>query len=211
MALRSDQFRGELSELDDAGTYFDAKPTKVTETGHFHYMCTRNNNFSNRSQKGRIVCTNEVVMYQAIGWTGGTISSENSEVVFEQGTLSQLYDIRLEEWENGRGKRRSWRSEERRRSPATSTSVNSSCCTPPRRSPPTTPPSPCPSDTRAIRATSRSTTASRRRSPPGPRWTIRWRAAWSGWTCHREGRTWCGVITPSGRSWVSSSPPWQSS
>lgn len=100
---RPNQFRGELSELDDAGTYFDAKPTKVTETGHFHYMCTRNNNFSNRSQKGRIVCTNEVVMYQAIGWTGGTISSENSEVVFEQGTLSQLYDIRLEEWENGRG------------------------------------------------------------------------------------------------------------
>ncbi|KAJ8047707.1 Protein DD3-3 [Holothuria leucospilota] len=96
---RPNQFRGELSELDDAGTYFDAKPLKVTETGHYHYMCTRNNNFSNRSQKGRIICSNEVQLYKAIGWTGGTITSENSEVVFEQGTLNQLYDIKLEEWE----------------------------------------------------------------------------------------------------------------
>lgn len=100
---RPNQFRGELSELDDAGTYFDSKPMKVTETGHYHYMCTRNNNFSNRSQKGRIVCSNEAVMYQAIGWTGGTIYSENSIVVFEQGTLNQLFDIKLEEWETGRG------------------------------------------------------------------------------------------------------------
>ena len=33
-------------------------PMEVTRSGTFHYMCTRNNNFSNRSQKGRIIVVN---------------------------------------------------------------------------------------------------------------------------------------------------------
>lgn len=41
--------------MDNAGTYFDARPMKVTKGGTFFYMCSRNNNFSNRSQKGKIV------------------------------------------------------------------------------------------------------------------------------------------------------------
>ncbi|GFO01893.1 protein dd3-3-like [Plakobranchus ocellatus] len=47
------QFRGEVSELDDAGTYFNLPPRKVTQQGTYHYMSTRNNNFSNRDQKGQ--------------------------------------------------------------------------------------------------------------------------------------------------------------
>ena len=35
--------------------YFDLGPRKVTRSGTYFYMCTRNNNFSNRSQKGKIV------------------------------------------------------------------------------------------------------------------------------------------------------------
>ncbi|XP_065065855.1 protein DD3-3-like [Rhopilema esculentum] len=42
-------------ELDEASVYFDLGPRKVTRSGTYFYMCTRNNNFTNRSQKGKIV------------------------------------------------------------------------------------------------------------------------------------------------------------
>jgi len=35
--------------------YFDGGIYEATKLGTFHYMSTRNNNFSNRSQKGKIV------------------------------------------------------------------------------------------------------------------------------------------------------------
>ena len=47
--------RGALSELNDASPYFDMSPRKMTNNGTYHYMCTRNNNFTNRSQKAKIV------------------------------------------------------------------------------------------------------------------------------------------------------------
>jgi len=49
---------GAGDELNEAGTYFDLGPQKVTSTGIYHYMSTRNNNFSNRSQKGKIIVKN---------------------------------------------------------------------------------------------------------------------------------------------------------
>lgn len=67
------QFRGEMSELDDAGTYFDLGPKKITGIGTYHYMCTRNNNFSNRSQKGRIVAGNSNFYSKKLGLNGGTV------------------------------------------------------------------------------------------------------------------------------------------
>lgn len=64
-----------MSELDDAGTYFDFPVFKVTSAATvYHYLCTRNNNFSNRSQKGKIVVTGEAVSTSRIGWNGGTAS-----------------------------------------------------------------------------------------------------------------------------------------
>ena len=50
------QFGGELSELDDAATYFDGGLWQCTLRGTWPFMSTRNNNFSNRSQKGIIRC-----------------------------------------------------------------------------------------------------------------------------------------------------------
>lgn len=41
--------------LNDASPTFNGPLMKMTKKGTFHYMCTRNNNFSNRSQKGSIV------------------------------------------------------------------------------------------------------------------------------------------------------------
>lgn len=45
---------GEMSELDDGDTYFDMGPIPCSKAGRYNYLSTRNNNFSNRSQKGRI-------------------------------------------------------------------------------------------------------------------------------------------------------------
>jgi len=37
--------------------YFDGGLIKMIASGRFSYMCTRNNNFSNRSQKGLLIVT----------------------------------------------------------------------------------------------------------------------------------------------------------
>lgn len=63
-----------MSELDDAGTYFDLGPRKVTANGIYHYMCSRNNNFSNRGQKGKIVVDDAAVVSKKIGWNGGNVT-----------------------------------------------------------------------------------------------------------------------------------------
>lgn len=64
-----------MSQLDDAGTYFDLGLRTVTcPAGIYHYMCTRNNNFSNRDQKGRIVVNTNRITLKAIGAMGGKMS-----------------------------------------------------------------------------------------------------------------------------------------
>ncbi|CAH1783889.1 unnamed protein product [Owenia fusiformis] len=98
--LTNKQFRGELSELDDAGTYYDLGPRKVTTTGSYHYMCTRNNNFSNRSQKGRIICLDHSVADVSVGWNGGSINiGRKAAINIEPDTFAQLQKLRIEEWE----------------------------------------------------------------------------------------------------------------
>ena len=72
----TDQFGGEMSELDDAGTYFDLGPKKVTQRGTYHYMCSRNNNFTNRSQKGKIIVQRNSQNNKRIGWNGGELQHE---------------------------------------------------------------------------------------------------------------------------------------
>jgi len=72
-------------ELDDASPYYDHPLQTITGAGTYHYMCTRNNNFSNRSQKGRIVVLDFVEDSKTIDKQGGTISSSviNSDVKIE--------------------------------------------------------------------------------------------------------------------------------
>jgi len=41
-------------KLNAAARYFDGGLVKVRSNGEFYFMCTRNNNFSNRSQKSTI-------------------------------------------------------------------------------------------------------------------------------------------------------------
>jgi len=83
-------FGGELSELDDAGTYFDLGPRRVTKNGIYNYLCTRNNNFSNRSQKGKIVVSETEIAAAAIGWNGGSFTSGSANLYVAQGALLGL-------------------------------------------------------------------------------------------------------------------------
>jgi hypothetical protein len=50
--LLENQRGGELSELDDAGPNLDPFLFRFKKAGEYNYLCTRNNNFSNRAQKG---------------------------------------------------------------------------------------------------------------------------------------------------------------
>jgi len=44
---------GNMEELDDASTSVNLPPQKMRTVGCTNYLCTRNNNFSNRAQKGK--------------------------------------------------------------------------------------------------------------------------------------------------------------
>ena len=43
------------NQLNDASPTFEGAIIRMKDRGTYHYMCTRNNNFSNRSQKGTIL------------------------------------------------------------------------------------------------------------------------------------------------------------
>jgi len=93
------QFGGEMSELDDAGTYFDLGPRKMTVSGIWHYLCTRNNNFSNRSQKGKVVSSTVASQTQAIGWNGGSVQAvTGASVTITEGTFTTAVEITLQYW-----------------------------------------------------------------------------------------------------------------
>uniref|UniRef100_H2Z104 Uncharacterized protein n=1 Tax=Ciona savignyi TaxID=51511 RepID=H2Z104_CIOSA len=90
-----------MDELDDAGTYFDLGPRKITSTGTYHYMCTRNNNFSNRSQKGKLIVSDSLLASDTIDSQGGAItmtgSSSPTSVVVPPGALTA--PVYMEVWE----------------------------------------------------------------------------------------------------------------
>lgn len=65
-----------MDELNDAGTYFDLDSVKITRSGVFHYMSTRNNNFSNRDQKGVIIVENHEFYEENYDINGGVIQTE---------------------------------------------------------------------------------------------------------------------------------------
>ncbi|RUS72438.1 hypothetical protein EGW08_019800 [Elysia chlorotica] len=101
------QFRGEVSELDDAGTYFNLPPRKVTQAGTYHYMSTRNNNFSNRDQKGRVIVGVNQYATASIGWMGGnvTLGDGFANLIVDQGTFDGLKKVRLEKMDTSEGEK----------------------------------------------------------------------------------------------------------
>jgi len=92
------QYGGEMSELDDAGTYFDLGLRQCTQQGVYNYLCTRNNNFSNRSQQGiisvsttsegRVQLDGTATTYTIAGTTISTFASANGQVQSVQVTAT---------------------------------------------------------------------------------------------------------------------------
>jgi len=87
---------GNMEELDDAGTSFNLAPLQASETGCWSYVSTRNNNFSNRSQKGKI-CIDEGDYGQGTaGPDGGQVSSDSAWIEIPTGAVSQITTLTIE-------------------------------------------------------------------------------------------------------------------
>lgn len=94
--LSSKQLGGDMDELDDAGTYFDMPPKPLGKAGIFNYMCTRNNNFSNRSQKGMIKVDANRSVSQLVGWSGGVVKAdEKASIVVKEGDFQSVQQLSL--------------------------------------------------------------------------------------------------------------------
>lgn len=68
-----DQHGGGMDLLNPVGTYFDLGPRQILSSGVYQYMCTRNNHFSNRDQKGRVIAYDYEFQDGTFGWTGGNL------------------------------------------------------------------------------------------------------------------------------------------
>merc|ERR1719499_596077 len=81
---------GNMEELDDAGASFSLEPQKVTEVGCWNYVSTRNNNFSNRSQKGKFCVSSGEFEVVDIGSSGGTLMTDSGWVYVEENALEGI-------------------------------------------------------------------------------------------------------------------------
>jgi len=84
------QLGGNMKELNDAGTFFDLGPRQISSAGVYQYMSTRNNNFSNRSQKGKFIVSSEVLTSGILGRNPSSVSSPDGSatVAVSQDTLT---------------------------------------------------------------------------------------------------------------------------
>jgi len=69
---------GNMEELDDAGTTYCVEPVEVKAEGIWNFLCTRNNNFSNRSQKGSASSSDSMSTDYAINSNGYNSADEAS-------------------------------------------------------------------------------------------------------------------------------------
>jgi len=90
-----------VSLLNDAGTYFDLGPRKITQNGIYHYLCTRNNNFSNRGQKAKIVVSDDSIVSMDLGPGGGSVSSGAGQVVVGANSLTNVVSFTVSASPNG--------------------------------------------------------------------------------------------------------------
>merc|ERR1712117_609751 len=87
---------GNMEELDDAGTSFQLQPVAAKDIGCWSYVSTRNNNFSNRSQKGTLCVDQGQYERNDIGLNGGALKTEDGWVSFEANTLTTIYSVTFE-------------------------------------------------------------------------------------------------------------------
>merc|ERR1712224_1027428 len=83
---------------DDAGTSFATEPLQAKETGCWVYMSTRNNNFSNRSQKGKICVGTGDSNTGQIGVTGAGVTTDTGSVNAAPGVMKDTVSINIKTW-----------------------------------------------------------------------------------------------------------------
>jgi len=97
---------GNMEELDDAGTTFCIEPLKVssTEDGLWNFLCTRNNNFSNRSQKGSLAVSNAYTDWVSATQLGyfGSANAGQAKIVILPNSVSEgdSLDFSVTTWLN---------------------------------------------------------------------------------------------------------------
>ena len=95
---------GNMEELDDAGTTVCVKPIQVKSEGLWNFLCTRNNNFSNRSQKGRLKSSASTTRHYSINSNGLSTNSITGEarLIVQSGMIDQsdTLNIALTTWKN---------------------------------------------------------------------------------------------------------------
>lgn len=87
---------GNMEELDDAGTALTFEPIQVTKVGCWNYLSTRNNNFSNRSQKGKICVDSGEFASSDFGTNGGAMMTDDGWIYFPTAALDTIYSITFE-------------------------------------------------------------------------------------------------------------------
>jgi len=93
-------FGGNMGTLDDMSPYFDMGLRQLNSSaiGIWHYACTRNNNFSNRDQKAKIVVSTSSVTYGTLGYNGGTVATpDGNSLASPIGALSGIVALSIED------------------------------------------------------------------------------------------------------------------
>merc|ERR1712178_435530 len=86
---------GNMEELDDAGTSFQMEPVKAAAVGCWNYVSTRNNNFSNRSQKGTLCVDKGEYGKGAAGPDGGMVTSDSATIQIPSGAISGITTLEI--------------------------------------------------------------------------------------------------------------------
>jgi len=84
---------GNMEELDDAGTAVHMDPIQMKQEGCWNYVSTRNNNFSNRSQKGRLCVDSGAYAQSDVGYNGGAVMTDAGWIAFNEGSLDTIYSV----------------------------------------------------------------------------------------------------------------------
>lgn len=88
---------GNMEELDDASTSVNLPPQQVSAMGCWNYVSTRNNNFSNRSQKGKLCVLDGSVNVKMVGQNGAEIWSNHGDyLMIWPNTMNGVSNIRFE-------------------------------------------------------------------------------------------------------------------
>ncbi|CAM2699620.1 unnamed protein product [Rotaria socialis] len=83
--------------LNNASAYFDLGPRLISaaSAGVYQYVSTRNNDFSNRDQKGRVIVQPFQFKYQLVGLDSQTIKLGNATLIFSENNVKSTVTIKF--------------------------------------------------------------------------------------------------------------------